>query len=149
MFTWCPADMPGIPGELTEHELKIFPNAKPIKQSMPCYNPEKAWSMGEEINRLLEAKFIREIKEATWLSPPVMVEKKDTKIYRMCIDFTALNKHCPKDYFPLPRIDQIIDSTAGCERLSFLNAYSGYNQIRLKVEDEDKTSFITPHKIYC
>jgi hypothetical protein len=78
-----------------------------------------------------------------------MVEKKDSKIYRMCIDFTAMNKHCPKDYFPLPRIDQIIDSTAGCERLSFLDAYSGYNQIRLKVEDEDKTVFISPHGVYC
>jgi hypothetical protein len=141
--------MPGIPRELAKHELKIFPNAKPVKQSMHRYNPEKAKSMGEEINRLLEAKFIREIKEATWLSPPVMVEKKDTKIYRMCIDFTALNKHCPKDYFPLPRIDQIMDSTAGCEHLSFLDAYSGYNQIRLKVEDEDKTAFITPHRVYC
>jgi hypothetical protein len=141
--------MPGIPRELAEHELKIFPNAKPVKQSMHRYNPEKARSMGKEINRPLEAKFIREIKEATWLSPPVMVEKKDIKIYRMCIDFMALNKHCPTDYFPLPRIDQIIDSTAGCERLSFLNAYSGYNQIRLKVEDEDKTVFITPHGVYC
>jgi hypothetical protein len=119
--------MPGIPRELAEHELKIFPNVKPVKQPMRRYNPEKAKSMGKEINRLLEAKFIREIKEATWLSPPVMVEKKDTKIYRMCIDFTALNKHCLKDYFPLPRIDQIIDSTAGCERLSFLDGYSGYN----------------------
>jgi hypothetical protein len=116
---------------------------------MRRYNPEKARSMGEEINRLLKAKFIREIKEATWLSPPVMVEKKDTKIYRMCIDFTALNKHCPKDYFLLPQIDQIIDSTAGCERLSFLDAYSRYNQIRIKVEDKDKTAFITPHGVYC
>jgi hypothetical protein len=141
--------MPGIPRELAEHELKIFPNAKPIKQSMRRYNPENARSMGEEINRLLEAKFIREIKEATWLSPPVMMENKDTKIYKMCIGFTALNKHCPKDYFPLPRIDRIIDSTAGCKRLSFLDAYSGYNQIRLKVEDDDKTAFITPHRVYC
>jgi hypothetical protein len=102
MYAWCPAYMPGIPRELTEHDLKIFPNAKPLKQSMRRYNPEKARSMGGEINRLLEAKLIREIKEATWLSPLVMVEKKDTKIYRMCINFTALNKHCPKDYFPLP-----------------------------------------------
>jgi hypothetical protein len=102
MFAWCPADMPGIPRELAEQEMKIFPNAKPIKQLMRRYNPEKARPMGEEINRLLEAKFIRKIKEATWLSPPVMVEKKDTKIYRMCIDFTALNKHYPKEYFPLP-----------------------------------------------
>jgi hypothetical protein len=78
-----------------------------------------------------------------------MVEKKDTKIYKMCIDFTALNKHCPKDYLPLPRIDHIIDSTTGCERLSFLDAYSGYNQIRLKVEDEDKAAFITLHGVYC
>jgi hypothetical protein len=73
-----------------------------------------------------------------------MVEKKDTKIYRMCINFTTLNKHCPKDYFPLPQIDQIIDSTAGCKHLSFLDAYSGYNEIRLKVEDEYKIAFITP-----
>jgi hypothetical protein len=115
---------------------------------MHRYNPEKSRSMGEEINRLLEAKFITEIKEATWLSPPVMVEKKDSKIYRMCIDFTALNKHCPKDNFPLPRIDQIIDSIAGFERLSFLDAYSGYNQIRLQVKDEDKTAFITLHRVY-
>jgi hypothetical protein len=78
-----------------------------------------------------------------------MVEKKDTKIYRMCIDFTALKKHCPKDYVPLSRIDQIINSTAHCEHLSFLDAYSGYNQIRLKVEDKDKTMFITHHGVYC
>jgi hypothetical protein len=141
--------MPGNPRELAKHKLKIFPNTKPVKQSMHRYNPEKARSMGEEINRLLEVKFIREIKRATCLSPPVMVEKKDTKIYRMCIDFMALNKHCPKDYFPLPRIDQIIDSTTGYERLSFLDAYSRYNQIRLKVKDEDKTVFITPHGVYC
>jgi hypothetical protein len=78
-----------------------------------------------------------------------MVENKDTKIYRMCIDFMALNKHCSKDYFLFPQIDQIIDSTTGCERLSFLDAYSGYNQIRLKAKDEDKTAFITPHGVYC
>jgi hypothetical protein len=78
-----------------------------------------------------------------------MVEKKDTKIYRMCIDFTVLKKHCPKDYFPLPQIDQVIDFIVGCERLSFLDAYSGYNQIRLKFKDADKTTFITPHGVYC
>jgi hypothetical protein len=59
------------------------------------------------------------------------------------------SSHGGEDYFPLPRIDQIIDSTAGCERLSFLDAYSGYNQIRLKVKDEDKIAFITPHGVYC
>src|SRR3954469_13065473 len=67
----------------------------------------------------------------------------------MCVDFMSLNKHCPKDHFPLPRIDQIIDSTAGCEKLSFLDAYSGYNPIRLKVEDQEKTAFITPFGVFC
>ena len=67
----------------------------------------------------------------------------------MCVDYTSLNKHCPKDHFPLPRIDQIIDATSGCDRLSFLDAYSGYNQIRLKVGDEEKTAFITPYGVFC
>jgi hypothetical protein len=67
----------------------------------------------------------------------------------VCIDYTSLNKHCPNDPFPLPRIDQIIDSTAGCTSLSFLDAYSGYNQIKLKKEDEEKTAFITPYGVFC
>ncbi|KAK1663812.1 hypothetical protein QYE76_051971 [Lolium multiflorum] len=67
----------------------------------------------------------------------------------MCIDYTNLNKACPKDPFPLPRIDQVIDSTAGCELLSFLDAYSGFHQMPLKKEDQIKTAFITPHRAYC
>jgi hypothetical protein len=67
----------------------------------------------------------------------------------VCVDYTSLNKHCPKDPFPLLRIDQIIDSTAGCARLSFLDAYSGYNQIKLKKEDKEKTAFITPYGVFC
>src|SRR4051812_39130430 len=67
----------------------------------------------------------------------------------MCVDYRPVNKHYPKDHFPLPRIDQIIDSTVGCDLLSFLDAYSGYNQIRMKEEDEDRTSFITPYRVFC
>jgi hypothetical protein len=77
-----------------------------------------------------------------------MVPKKDTTVLRMCINFTSHNKHCPKGHFPLLHIDQIVGSTAGCDRLSFLDAYSGYNQIKLKEEDQE-TVFITPHDIYC
>jgi putative transposase len=76
--------------------------------------------------------FIREIKISTWESNPVIVPKKNTNVRRICIDYTSLNKHCPKDPFPLPHIDQIIDSAVGCAWLSFLDAYSGYNQIKLK-----------------
>jgi hypothetical protein len=67
----------------------------------------------------------------------------------MCIDYTDLNKHCPKDPFPLPRIDQVVDSTAGSVLLCFLDCYSGYHQIALHPDDEDKTTFIMPHGIYC
>jgi hypothetical protein len=68
---------------------------------------------------------------------------------RMCIDYTDLNKHCPKDPFPLPRIDQVVDSTAGSVLLCFLDCYSGYHQIALHPDDEDKMTFIRPHGIYC
>ena len=67
----------------------------------------------------------------------------------MCVDYTDLNKHCPKDPFVLPRIDEVVDFTAGCELLSFLDCYSGYHQISLKEEDQIKTSFITPFGAYC
>ena len=78
-----------------------------------------------------------------WLSNPVLVKKK-TGQWRMCVDYTSLNKACPNNPFPLPRIDQIIDSTFGCEILSFLDAYSGYHQIVMKESDQLATSFITP-----
>ena len=67
----------------------------------------------------------------------------------MCVDYTNLNKACPADPFALPRIDQIIDATAGCERLSFLDAYSGYHQIKMAVKDQEKTTFITPFGAFC
>jgi hypothetical protein len=79
----------------------------------------------------------------------VIVPKKNNDVRRVYVDYIALNKYCPKDPFPLLRIDQIIDSTAGCARLSILEAYSGYNQIKLKVEDKEKAAFITPYGVYC
>ena len=88
----------------------------------------------KEIIRLLEADFIREVIHTDWSVNPVLVSKKDTLALRMCIDYTGLNKLCPKDRFALPRIDQIIDATAGSELLCFLDAYSGYYQIRTSTE---------------
>ena len=140
--------MPGIPRELAEHSLRVHKDARPVKQTMRRFSGPKRDAISKEIDRLLHAGFIREIKDSDWVANPVLVEKKKTKKLRMCVDFTAINKCCPKDHFPLPRIDQIIDSTAGCARLSFLDAYSGYQQIRMKVEDEEKTAFITPHGVF-
>src|SRR5215216_4102379 len=141
--------MPGVPREFAEHSLNVNPDARPVKQTIRRLSEPRAQAVGMEINRLLEAKFIREIKESTWLANTVLVPKKDTNILRMCVDFTSLNKHCPKDHFPLPRIDQIIDSTAGYERLCFLDAYSGYNHIRMKEQDQEKMAFTTPFGVFC
>jgi hypothetical protein len=101
-----------------------------------------------EVHHLLEARFIEPIAYPTWLANLVMVQKKSGK-WRMCIDFTSLNKACPKDNFPLPWIDKIVDSTAGCEVMSLLDCFSGYHQIYMKEEDKASTSFITPFDTYC
>ena len=91
---------------------------------------------------------VRGVLHPTWLANPVVVRKANGK-WRLCINFTDLNKACPKDPFPLPRIYQIVDSTSGCELLSFLDAYSGCHQIFTSKEDEEKTPFITPCGTYC
>ena len=97
---------------------------------------------------MLAAGFIKEVYHPDWVANPVLVPKKN-KEWRMCVDYTDLNRACPKDPFGLPRIDQVVDSTTGCELLSFLDCYSGYHQIALAVEDQEKTSFITPFGAYC
>jgi hypothetical protein len=133
VFAWSPSDMPGIPRDVAEHSLDIRARARPVKQPLRRFDEEKRRAIGEEIHKLMAAGFIN----------PVLVRKKGGK-WRMCVDYTGLNKACPKVPYPLPRIDQIMDSTTGCETLSFLDAYSGYHQIRMKESDQLATSFITP-----
>jgi len=140
--------MPGIPREVAEHSLEIRASSKPVKQRLHRFDEEKREIIGEEIHKLLTAGFIKEVHHPDWLANPVLVKKKNGKM-RMCVDYTSLNKACPKVPFPLPRIDQIVDSIAGCETLSFLDAYSGYHQIKMKESDQLATSFITPFGMYC
>src|ERR1041385_6138118 len=140
--------MPGVPRELSKHHLNIDPKLKPVKQFLRRFKDERINAIREEIARLLAAGFIMEVFYPEWLANPVLVLKKNGT-WRMCIDYTDLNKACPKDPFALPRIDQIIDSTAGCELLYFLDAYSGYHQIKMALEDQEKTTFITTFGINC
>jgi hypothetical protein len=100
------------------------------------------------VQRLLDSRFIREVRYPQWLANIMMVRKKNRK-WKMCTDFTDLNKCYPKDDFPLTRIDQIIDSAAGYDMMALLDYFSGYHQILLRREDEEKTSFITPFGMYC
>jgi hypothetical protein len=143
IFAWSPSDMPGIPREVAEHSLDILPHSRAVQQRLRRFDEERRRAIGAELRKLLEAGFIKEVFHPTWLANPVLVKKKNGK-WRMCVDYTSLNKACPKVPFPLPRIDQIIDSTAGCELLCFLDAYSGYHQIKMKESDQLATSFITP-----
>jgi len=106
--------MPGISREVTEHALKIRLGSKPLKQLMRHFDEEKRRAIGEEIAKLSAARFIKEVYHPEWLANPVLVRKKSGQKWRMCVDYIGLNKACPKDLFPLPRIDQIVDSTSGC-----------------------------------
>ena len=118
--------MPGIPREVAKHALRLVLGSKPAKQRLHRFDDERHRAIGEEIAELLVAEFIKEVYHCDWLANPVLMKKKTGK-WRMCVDYTSLNKACLKDYFPLPRIDQIVDSTLGCEILSFMDAYSGYH----------------------
>ena len=131
IFAWKPFDMPGVPRELAEHSLNVDPQFKPVRQYLRRFNEERRKAIGEEVARLLAARFIIEVFHPEWLANPVLVLKKNGT-WRMCVDYTDLNKACPSDHFALPRIDQIIDAMAGCESLCFLDAYSGYHQIKMK-----------------
>ena len=148
IFVWKPSDMPGIPREVTEHGLKVRPGSKLVKQCLHRFDKEKHRAIGEEIAKLSAARFFREVHHPEWLANPILVQKKSRK-WRMCVDYTGLNKACPKDPFPLPCIDQIVDSTSGCETLYFLDAYSSYHQIAMKESDQLATSFINPFESFC
>jgi hypothetical protein len=109
---------------------------------------EKVKAVEAEVQRLQDTQVMREVKYPVWLANTVPVKKKNGK-WRMCVDFTDLNKACKKDDFPLERVDKIVDDVANSEMLSLLDMFSGYDQIRVRKEDKEKTSFITPFGTFC
>ena len=121
--------MPGIPREVIEYHLRVYPEATPMSQKPRKQSVERQNFIREEVRKLLHAGFIEEVHHPEWLANLVVIPKANNGKLRMCIDYTSLNKACPRDPYPLPRIDQIVDSTSGCDLLSFLDAYSGFHQI--------------------
>ena len=142
VFAWSHEDMLGIDPSVITYRLNVYPSSKPVRQKKRVFAPERDNAIKEEVQKLTLAKFIREVYYPNWLANVVMVKKANRK-WRMCVDFTDLNKACPKDSYPLPRIDQLVDSTAGHRLLSFMDAFFGYNQIRMDETDQEKTSFVT------
>jgi hypothetical protein len=141
--------MPRVPRNLIEHSLNVDPKATPKRQHLRRFADDRRDAIKKELTKLLAAGFIREVFHPEWLANLVLVRKKNSNEWRMCVDYTDLNKHCPKDPFGLPRIDQVSDSTAGCDLLCFLDCYSGYHQIAIKEEDQEKTALITSFGAYC
>jgi hypothetical protein len=166
---WKLADKPDVPKELIKHCLIVDPKATLKKQRLQCFTPDKREAIKKELAKLLVVGFIKIVYHPKWLANPVLVLKKNNSEWRMCVDYTELNRDCPKDPFTLPRIDQVIDSMASCVLLSFkeedqiktmfitlktvfisfLDCYLGYHQISLKEEDQIKTVFITPFGAYA
>ncbi|KAG9442388.1 hypothetical protein H6P81_018242 [Aristolochia fimbriata] len=122
IFAWNYTEMPGLDPRVAVHKLAVHPSVRPIKQS--------------------------EVKYPSWIANIVLVKKKTGQI-QVCVDFRDLNKACPKDEFPLPITDLMVDATTGHEALSFMDGSSGYNQIRMDPKDEELTAFRTPKGIFC
>ena len=148
VFAWKQADMGGIDPIVITHKLNTSLSFKPVKQKRRSFAPERQKAINEEVGKLLQAGAIREVEYPEWLANVVLVKKANGK-WRLCIDFTDINKACPKDSFPLPRIDLIVDAIAGHELLSFMDAFSGYNQISMDPDDQEKTLFVTAQGTYC
>uniref|UniRef100_A0A2N9GRD8 RNA-directed DNA polymerase n=1 Tax=Fagus sylvatica TaxID=28930 RepID=A0A2N9GRD8_FAGSY len=143
VFAWDYHEMPGIDPGLVAHSLNVEPGTRPVVQPMRTFHTEVEAQITQEVKKLLAAGFIKPIQHPRWLSNIVPVKKKNGQI-RCCVDFRNLNKACPKDEFPLPNMDLLIDSAAGHAMFSFMDGFSGYNQIRMSTRDAEKTAFRTP-----
>jgi hypothetical protein len=148
VFAWSAKDLQGVNRDIIEHTLETDERIPPKKQKLRKMTEEKVKAVEAEVQRLQDAKVIREVLYPLWLANTVPVKKKNGK-WRMCVYFTDLNKACKKDDFPLERVDKIVDDVVNSEMLSLLDMFSGYHQIRVRKEDEEKTSFITPFGTFC
>ncbi|RDX65529.1 hypothetical protein CR513_55807, partial [Mucuna pruriens] len=148
VFAWSAQDMRGMDPDFMCHRLSIEQGAKPVAQKKRKQGEEKREAVREETRKFLSTGFVREVQYPTWLANVVMVKKPSGK-WRMCTDYTDLNKACPKDPYPLSSIDRLVDSIARFALLSFMDAYSGYNQIRMHPQDEEKMAFITNDGAFC
>ncbi|XP_026383756.1 uncharacterized protein LOC113279275 [Papaver somniferum] len=147
-FAWNMHDMEGIDPEVCCHHLRIDPSFKPVRQKMRLIAPELQAAVENDLKKLQESGIIRKSHYPQWISNMVVVPKRNRGV-RICIDFRNLNKACPKDSFPLPSIDQLVESIVGYEALTLMYGYAGYNQIPLAPEDQEHTSFFTPRGLYC
>ena len=143
LFVWSAYEAPRVDPNLIYHHLNVNPTVVLRKQPPQRLPKEHSKAVKEEVLKLKQAGAIKEVFYPEWLANTVVVKKKNGK-WRVCVDFTDLNKAYPKDPFPMPWIDQLVDATVGHPRMSFLDVFQGYHQIPLATGDQEKTIFVTP-----
>jgi hypothetical protein len=143
-FAWDYTEMSGLSRELVEHRLPIKHGFRPHKKPPRRFNHDIHDRVKEEVDQLLKANFIRPCRYAEWVSNIVSVEKKNTGKIRICVDFRDLNRATPKDEYPMPIADELVNQASGNKIISFLDGNAGYNQIFMAEEDVSKTAFHCP-----
>ena len=131
VFAWGYEDMPGIDCEIVEHEIPTYPYITPVKQKRRRLRSEWALLLKEEVEKQWKVGFLEVVDDTKWLANIIVAPEKDGKV-RMCVDYRHLNKAYPKDDFPLPHIDTLVDSAASSAMYSFIDGFSGYNQIKIQ-----------------
>ncbi|PKI54162.1 hypothetical protein CRG98_025457 [Punica granatum] len=145
VFAWSYADMPGLDPSIVKHFLPLDTEKFPPKRQQRA---SLLLRIKEEVVKQINAGFLEVCNYSEWVANIVPVEKKDERVL-VCVDYRDLNKASPKDNFPLPHIDVLVDNTARHTQLSFMDGFSGYNQIRMAEEDKIKTTFTTMWGTFC
>ncbi|GJS35615.1 hypothetical protein Tco_0533997 [Tanacetum coccineum] len=156
IITWKYYDRIGIPRTLkigeeifvTKHKLNEDKKVIPVQQKKRGMAPEQSATASKEVEELRKVKILHETRYQTWIANTVMVKKTDGS-WRMCVDFTNINKACPKDCYSLLEIYWKVDSLFDFKIKCFLYAYKGYHQIQMAKEDEHKTAFHASKGVYC
>jgi hypothetical protein len=126
IFAWSYQDMPGLDTDIVVHKIPLEPKCKPVKQALGRMKLEVILKIKEEVEKQLKAGFLSTVTYSDWVANIVPVSKKDGKV-RMCVDYRDLNRASPKDNFPLPHIDTLVNNTATNAVFSFMDGFSGYN----------------------
>src|ERR1044072_4485898 len=140
--------MPGLDTDIVMHELPMKADCPPVKQKLRQTHTEMSKKTKEEVQKQFDAGFLKVASYPPWVANIVPVPKKDDKV-RMCVDYRDLIRESPKDDFPLPHIEVLVDSTAQDKVFSFMDGFSGYNQIKMAPGDMEKTTFVTQWGTFC
>ena len=140
--------MPRLSTETVEHQLPMRLEYRPVQQKLRRVKLEMLLKIKDEVKKHLDVGFLKVAKYPKWVANIVSVPKKDGKV-RMCVDYKDINQASPNDNFPLPHIDTLVDNTAKNSQFSFMDGFSGYNKIRMALEDREKTTFVTMWGTFC